>query len=126
SCRALPARVYPAIPLRAGERDHARWFVTGADLHASVMAVGFDFLGGVIAASNHLVLHSVAAPARINRAVLPLIQNSVPGSAYRPPSAERACGSVTVSPLPAKVSRTAPVGPGALKTARTAVPSTQR
>jgi hypothetical protein len=54
----------------------------------------------------------------VSRAVFPLIQNSTPLSAYLPPSAEGACGSETLPPLPAKVSRTDPVDPGALKTAR--------
>ena len=39
---------------------------------------------------DYLVLHSVATPARVNRAVLPLIQNSISLSAYLPPSAEAA------------------------------------
>jgi hypothetical protein len=61
--------------------------------------------------STYLVLHSVTAPARVSRAVFPLIQNSMPLSTYLPPSAEGACGSETLSPLPAKVSRTDPDGP---------------
>jgi hypothetical protein len=72
------------------------------------------------------VLHSVAAPARVNRAALPLIQNSMAPLAYLPPSAESTCGSFKGRRHPAKVSRTEPVGPGGLKTAWTAVPSAHR
>ena len=68
-------------------------------------------------ALEYLVLHSVTAPARVSRAVFPLIQNSMALSAYLPPSAEGACGSETLPPLTAKVSSTDPVGPGALKRA---------
>jgi hypothetical protein len=56
------------------------------------------------------VLHSVAAPARVSRAALPSIQNSMAPLAYLPPSAESTCGSVPGRLCLAKVSRTEPVG----------------
>jgi hypothetical protein len=84
-------------------------------------------VSAILAFVDYLVVQSVTIPARVNRAVFPLIHNSRLPSAYRPPSAEEACGSATAPALPAKVRRTVPAaGPRSLKTTRALVPSTQR
>jgi hypothetical protein len=83
-------------------------------------------VSAILAFVDYLVVQSVTIPARVNRAVFPLIQNSRLPSAYRPPSAEEACGSATAPALPAKVRRTVPAGPRSLKTALALVPSAQR
>lgn len=61
-------------------------------------------------------------PARVNRPAFPLIQNSIPGAAYLPPSADWACGSV-IGLYPDMARCTDPVEPGKLKSAFSDDPS---